>query len=445
MGIAKTLARLQANFWWEGMRNDVKKFIMECSICQQMKYETKRTPGLLQPLPIPTAIWEDLSLDFITGLPPSHNFTAILVVVNRFPKGVHLASLHPNFTAHRVASVFFNTVCKIHGIPRSLVSDRDPLFISKFWRNLFSLCGTKLQMSTSYHPETDGQIEVFNRVLEQYLRSFVHTKPSQWSNFLPLAEWSYNTSVHSSTRFSPYQITFGKEPPSIPRYLQGSSSIEAVDTMMDYRQQLIDKLRRNLLKTQEKMKYFADQKHRDVSFHTDQFVYVRMRPYRQKSITNAYTKLSKHFYGPFHIIERIGQVAYRLELPPHSKIHPVFHCSLLKPHHGPVTSSSELPPSAVDNHPLTEPLVIIDRKMDNSTDPSTPMVLVQWKGLALEDTSWEEWKSLHLNYHLEDKVIFQDPGDVSIGPTDTTSHSIMKPKRLIKKASHLKDYVTSGK
>ncbi|XP_045791606.1 uncharacterized protein LOC123886321 [Trifolium pratense] len=243
MGIAKTLARLQANFWWEGMRNHVKQFVTGCSICQQVKYETKKPSGLLQPLPIPHAIWEDLSLDFITGLPPSNGYSAILVVVDRFSKSVHLAALVPHYTAHKVALLFFDTVYKLHGMPRSLVSDRDPLFISKFWRELFTLCGTQLRMSTAYHPETDGQTEVYNRVLEQYLRSFVHHKPSQWSKFLSLAEWSYNTSVHSSTGHSPYQITFGKTPPTIPQYIQGQSSIEAVDSMLANRQQLIITLR----------------------------------------------------------------------------------------------------------------------------------------------------------------------------------------------------------
>ncbi|PNX89643.1 hypothetical protein L195_g045765 [Trifolium pratense] len=222
MGITKTLAHLQANFYWEGMNKDVQLFISQCSICQQLKYETRKTPGLLQPLPVPTTIWEDLSLDFITGLPKSHNYTAILVVVDRFSKGIHLAPLHPNYTTHIVASIFFDTTCKLHGVPCGLVSERDPLFISKFWKELFTLCGTKLRMSTAYHPQTDGETEVINRVLEQYMRSFVHHKPSLWSKFLPLAKWSYNTSKHSSTGFSPLHITYGKEPPSIPQYLKGS-------------------------------------------------------------------------------------------------------------------------------------------------------------------------------------------------------------------------------
>lgn len=255
-------------------------------------------------------------------------------------------------------------------------------------------------------------------------------------------EWSYNTSVHSATGFSPYQITFGKEPPSIPHYLQGSSTIEAVDTMLDSRQQLVTKLRRNLLKAQDTMKYFADQNRRAVQFEPDQWVYVRLRPYRQKSLSDtSYTKLSKRFYGPFRITERIGSVAYRLQLPPQSKIHPVFHCSLLKLHHGPIPTSTDLPPSAIDNHPLIEPLAIINYKMDTSTSPPAPMALVQWKGLAPEDTSWEDWNSIQQHYHLEDKVIFPDPGNVSKGPIQDTTQLQSRPNRLTKKPAHLSDYV----
>ncbi|PNX92970.1 Ty3/gypsy retrotransposon protein, partial [Trifolium pratense] len=434
MGFAKTLARLQANFWWEGMRNHVKEFITNCSICQQVKYETKKPSGLLQPLPIPHAIWEDLSLDFITGLPPSNGYSAVLVVVDRFSKGVHLAALVPHYTAHKVALLFFDTVCKIHGMPRSLVSDRDPLFISKFWRELFTLCGTTLRMSTAYHPETDGQTEVYNRVLEQYLRSFVHHKPSQWSKFLALAEWSYNTSIHSSTGHSPYEITFGKPPPSVPQYIQGQSSIEAVDSILANRQQLIITLRQKLLKSQAAMKHSADQHRRDIEFDVGSFVYVRLRPYRQKTANpTTYTKLSKRYYGPFKVIKRIGKVAYHLDLPLTCKIHPVFHCSLLKLHHGPTPSVTTIPPLSIDHHPIVTPLTILDTKLDSSTDPPTKLALVQWSGLPTEDTSWENWDSLCSDYHLEDKVSFPAAGDVSKSPStsilDRPKRTINKPKK----------------
>ncbi|MCH82581.1 hypothetical protein A2U01_0003391 [Trifolium medium] len=284
MGVHKTYTRLLENFYWKGMREDVRHFISQCSICQTTKYETKKPAGLLQPLPIPSVIWEDLSLDFITGLPPSHGFTVILVVVDRFSKGAHFGALPTGFTAYKVASLFLDMICKHHGLPRSLVSDRDPIFISRFWRELFTLCGTKLRMSTSYHPETDGQTEVLNRILEQYLRSFVHSKPSQWSNYLPLAEWSYNTSTHSSTGLSPFQVIFGKPPPSILHYLLGTSPVEAVDSMLSSRQELLNILQRKLLKAQSRMKFYADKKRREIEFKVGDYVYVKLRPYRQQSL-----------------------------------------------------------------------------------------------------------------------------------------------------------------
>jgi hypothetical protein len=447
MGVSKTLARLQANFWWENMKTDVQTFVAQCSICQQVKYDTKKPSGLLQPLPIPNAIWEDLSLDFVTGLPSSHGFTVILVVIDRLSKGVHLAALPTSFTAHKVATVFLDIVCKLHGFPRSLVSDRDRVFISNFWRELFTLSGTKLRMSTAYHPETDGQTESYNRVLEHYLRSFVHHQPNLWSQLLPLAEWSYNTSLHSATGLTPFQITYGREPPSIPHYITHSSSIEAVDSILSNRQQLITKLRSTLLKAQARMKHFADRKRRPITFNVDDYVYVRLRPYRQQSASNSpYSKLSKRFYGPFKVLERIGQVAYRLDLPPSSKIHPVFHCSKLKLHQGPLPSINSPPPSSVTNHPIITPLAILETHLDHSTDPPIKRALVQWLGLPLEETSWENWDELVSTYHLEDKVTFQDPGDVSnamhtpLKDTNTDPGPIRHFTRAHKQLRYLDDY-----
>lgn len=253
-------------------------------------------------------------------------------------------------------------------MPHSLVSDRDPSFISKFCRELFSLCDTKLRMITTYHPETDGQTEVFNRVLEQYLRSFLHHKPSQWFNYLSLVEWSHNPSKHSSTCLTPYHITFGKEPPSIPHYIQGQSSIEVVDSLLINRHDLITKLRTKLLKTQTIMKHFIGQHKCDISYGKWDFAYVRLCPYCQKTASETfYTKLSKRLYAPFKILQKIGKVAYRLDLPTTCKIHLVFHCSLLKLHHGPIPSISTLPPFFIDNHPIITPLSIIDTKLDTST------------------------------------------------------------------------------
>jgi hypothetical protein len=183
-----------------------------------------------------------------------------------------------------------------------------------------------------------------------------------------------------------------------------------------------------------------------MDFNVGDFVYLKLRPYRQRSITlTSYNKLTKRYYGPYKVLQKIGPVAYKLDLPPTSKIHPVFHCSLLKLHQGDTpTTIAELPPSTIDHHPIIEPLAIIDTKMDAATDPPTPMVLVQWMGLPLEETSWEKWEELKATYHLEDKVTF--PGECIDSNTNSTmgspSNTTMDlPKRVTKRPNYLRDYV----
>ncbi|WVZ01111.1 hypothetical protein V8G54_027180 [Vigna mungo] len=333
-------------------------------------------------------------------LSDQQGYTVIVVVVDRFSKGAHFGMLPTHFTSFKVAQLF-------------LEMDRDPIFISKFWRELFRLCGTKLRMSTSFHPETDGQTEVLNRVLEQYLRSMVHNKPNEWGKYLGLAEWCYNTTTHSATGMSPFKVMYGKEPPSIPQYLVGSSSMEAVDSLLSTRQDMLIALRQKLQKVQDQMKVIADGKRRKVEYQVDDWS-VR---------GSAYEKLGKRFYGPFRILERLGPVAYKLELPSNSKIHPVFHCSVLKAHLGPLPDHQvELPAETHGNSPTITPMAIQDSKIDKSTNPPVKLVLVQWKELAPEDTTWEEWNELQLNYHLEDKVTFLGNGnDSNSGPNEVTN------------------------
>lgn len=235
MGVTKTLDSIQQHFSWPHMRADVSHYVAQCTTCPQIKSETRKPADLLQPLPQPSSLWADLSMDFITGLPPSHGYTTIMIVVDRFSKGTHFGPLPTHYTAHKVVLLFFNLVCTIHGFPRSIISDRDLVFLSAFWRELFRVSGTKLRFSTVYHPQSDGQIEAINRVLEQYLRAFVHDRPRQWFNYLSLAEWSYNSSVHSGTGFSPFEVMFGKPPPTLPLYAAGDSPVEAVDTLLTLR------------------------------------------------------------------------------------------------------------------------------------------------------------------------------------------------------------------
>lgn len=190
------------------MRKSVQEYVAACDICQRAKYESLSPAGLLQPLPVPDQVWTKMSMDFIDGLPRSENHTSIMVVVDRLSKSANMIALSHPYTAKSVASLFITNIVKLHGIPNSIVSDRDPVFISSFWRELWRLSGTKLRMSSAYHPQT----EVVNRWLEQYLRCFVHQRPKQRSSLLPWAEYWYNTTYHASTGTTPFKAVYGRDP-----------------------------------------------------------------------------------------------------------------------------------------------------------------------------------------------------------------------------------------
>lgn len=183
-GHFRTYKKIASFLFWEGMKADIKDFVERCEVCQKNKYSTLAPAGLLQPLPIPTQVWMDISMDFIGGLPKIKGKDTIFVVIDRLTKYAHFLTLGHPYSAKDVATVFLKEVVRLHGFPTTIVSDRDPLFLSQFWKELFKMAGTQLKLSTSYHPQSDGQTEVANRCVETYLRCFVGPKPKQWLDWI---------------------------------------------------------------------------------------------------------------------------------------------------------------------------------------------------------------------------------------------------------------------
>jgi transposase InsO family protein len=175
------------------MRSWVQDFVRACATCQKYKSEHLHPTGLLQPLPVPSIVWADIGIDFVEALPRVHGKTVILSVVDRFSKYCHFVPLAHPYTAESVAQTFFTDIVRLHGIPQSIVSDRDPVFTSVFWHELLRLMGTKLHMSSAFHPQMDGQTEAANRVIIMYLWCFTGDRPRQWLRWLSWAEYIYNT------------------------------------------------------------------------------------------------------------------------------------------------------------------------------------------------------------------------------------------------------------
>lgn len=255
-------------FFWVGMSKDVKDFIRR--VCQQIKVPTTKLSGLLQrPLAILSAIWEDQGMDFVTGLPTVGGKSVIVVVVDRLTKYCHLGALPAGYTAISVADYFINQIVRLHGLPKTITSDRDKIFMSRFWKEFFTRSGTTLNMSSTYHPETDNQTEITN---EQYLRATVHQNPRSWSEVLPWAELWHNSSYYHSLKTTPFQAVYGRSFPEIINYRQGDSMVEAVDVALTERKRMLAKLQHNLHSAQERMKKYADLRRRPYEFNEGDWV-----------------------------------------------------------------------------------------------------------------------------------------------------------------------------
>jgi hypothetical protein len=331
-GVPLTVSRLKSLFYWKGLKQQVHQFVKECSVCQQAKPERSRYPGLLAPLPVPDQFWQMVTMDFVEGLPRSGRFNCVLVVVDKLSRYAHFIGLSHPFTATTVAIAYMDHVYKLHGMPESIVSDRDPIFTSRFWKELTTVAGTQLRMSSSYHPQTDGTTERVNQCLEAYLRCFSHACPTKWAQWLSLAEFWYNTCSHSALDGkSPFQVVYGHSPRHFGLTPSDACPLPDLDGWLQDRALMLRLLQQHLERVRARMKHQADKTRVERVFQVGESVYVKLQPYIQSSVApRAHHKLLFKYYGPFPILERVGEAAYRLQFPPTSRIHPVLHVSQLK-------------------------------------------------------------------------------------------------------------------
>jgi hypothetical protein len=331
-GVKKTLDILHEHFFWPKMKRDVNRICSRCITCRKAK--SKVLPhGLYTPLPVPSEPWVDISMDFVLGLPRTKRGSdSIFVVVDRFSKMAHFIPCHKTDDATNIADLFFREIVRLHGVPRSIVSDRDVKFLSYFWKVLWGKLGTKLLFSTTCHPQTDGQTEVVNRTLTQLLRTVVHKNLKTWEDCLPFIEFAYNRTMHTTTSYSPFEIVYGFNPLTpldlMPLPVDGRSSLDG-QKKAELVKSLHERVRLQIAHKNERVASQANKGRRRVIFEPGDWVWVHMR--KERFPAHRKTKLHPRGDGPFQILEKINDNAYKVDLPGEYNVSATFNVSDLSP------------------------------------------------------------------------------------------------------------------
>jgi hypothetical protein len=391
VGVTSTVHNLRlAQVIWPGMRVDVHRFVAACDSCQRNKTSTQAPAGELQPLPIPHERWDTVTMDLITDLPVTHaKHDSVVVFVDKLSKMVEIVPCKKTLDSAGFAEVFVNSVVLRYGVPRVIVSDRDPRFTAQFMRTVVDMLGTKQALSTAFHPQTDGQTEVMNRVLEQYLRHYVSARCKDWDAYLPCAMFAINNSRSSATGMTPYYLNYGRHPRTPLRDWQTVISGK-VPSAVEFRKRIADALAHAaacLVQAQQRMKASADRRRRPApEYAVGQEVLLSTRHLHFKGFKGANArKLLPRFVGPFKIAALVGKAAVRLDLLKDMGIHNVFHVSLVKPYQHDGTGGTPPTVLALDNTEQFE----IERIVQERGKGKKKEYLVKWIGYSDAHNSWE--------------------------------------------------------
>jgi hypothetical protein len=414
LGYKKTLERVRRHFEWRGMAKDIGSYCSSCPVCMAAKAGTQKPLGLLRPLPVPTQKWESVAMDFVTGLPVTkQGYDALFIVTDRLTKMVRIIPTHTTATAPDTARLFVDNIVRLYGVPKGIVSDRDSKFTSMFWKSMFSMLGTQLHMSSSYHPQTDGQSERSNQTVEQILRCYTSKFMDDWDTHLGLAEFSLNSAISASTGISPFKLMYGFQPSSpLERVLEAFTvdtvdNVKQVHTTAQFLEEMTADLQMakdSILRAQAQAAIQANKHRRDGAFEMGDLVMLNSAHVNLKGTSR---KLKPRWVGPFRVTQLVNNVSVRLELPTTIRLHPVVHISQIKPYV--VDPRWEIrnkpPPPVVDADGGVS--YIVERIMQHKTvyrgarrTPSSKY-LVKWEGYPLWECTWEPESSFDNNVVLQ--------------------------------------------
>ena len=385
-------------YWWPQLNQDIHEYVKGCAQCQQNKVNTHPQKAPLFPITPTTGALpvQTIAMDFIVKLLESAGFDSILTITDHDCTKMLIAiPCRETIMAEGVAELFLQQIFPQFGLPLKIISDRDPRFISKFMKELCRLMGIIQNVSTAYHPRTDGQSERSNQWLEQYLRFWVDHQQTNWHHYLPLAEFAHNSWKNESTGQSPFEVLMGYSPRA--EIFDVTSSIPTVALRLRDWKNTREEAQKLMIKAQKK---WAKGKILEQKYQAGDQVWLEGHNLR---IDRPSAKLAPKRHGPFKIKKVLSPITYQLELPPQWKIHDVFHADLLTPYcetelHGP--NFTKPPPDLIDGEEEYEIEEILQSRRHGRG--CKVQYLVKWKGYPDSENQWVDWEDLHADEALVD-------------------------------------------
>lgn len=392
-GSTKMYKDLRQNFWWPKMKREIAEWVERCLVCQQVKAEHQRPGGLLQSLPVPEWKWEHITMDFVVGLPRTQRGNNMIwVIVDRLTKSAHFLAVAETSKLEKLARLYIQEIVRLHGMPVSIVSDRDSRFTSRFWKSFQEEMGTKLSMSTAFHPQTDGQSERTIQILEDMLRACVLDFKGSWEEHLPLVEFAYNNSYQATIGMAPYEALYGRRCRTPLCWNEVGERKLLGPELIQVTSEKVKLIQKRILTAQSRQKSYADKGRREVLFKEGDCVFLKISPWKGVVRFGKKGKLSPRYIGPFEILKRVGDVAYELALPPNmGRIHNVFHVSYLRKYVSDPAHVIEYEPIDIQENLQYEehPVEIVDRREQILRTKVIPLVKVIWQNHDVEEATWE--------------------------------------------------------
>ncbi|GJR27734.1 reverse transcriptase domain-containing protein [Tanacetum coccineum] len=380
-GSEKMYQDIKKLYWWPNMKADIATYVSKCLTCAKVKAEHQRQSGLLVQPEIPQWKWDNITMDFVTKLPKSsQGYDTIWVIVDRLTKSAIFIPMKETDPLEKLARLYLKEVVTRHGIPVSIICDRDPRFASNFWRSLQKALGTSLDMSTAYHPQTDGQSERTIQTLEDMLRACVIDFGNGWVKHLPLVEFSYNNSYHASIKAAPFEALYGRKCRSPVCWAEvGEVQLTGPEIVQETTERIIQ-VKQRMQAARDRQKSYADLKRKPMEFEVGDKVMLKVSPWKGVVRFGKRGKLNPRFVGPFKVIKRVGDVAYKLELPEElSRVHNTFHVSNLKKCYADEPLAVPLDGLHFDDKLqfVEEPIEITDREVKRLKRSRIPLVKIR--------------------------------------------------------------------